>query len=118
MQRLSKAVLLSAGAIGFAIGGSGIASATSDSSVPEAPSVEADNDGPNEANDLDVPLTGATFDQATAAALEHTNGGEVTETEVGDDGAAYGVEIRLADGTELEVNLDADFTVIGSEIDD
>ena len=48
--------------------------------------------------DDDKPLTGSTYDQAVAAALAHTGGGEITETEVGDDGAAYGVEVRLPDG--------------------
>jgi hypothetical protein len=33
-------------------------------------------------------------------------------------GAAYGVEVRLDDGRQVEVNLDADFNVIGQEADD
>jgi len=66
----------------------------------------------------DKPLTGSSLDKATAAALAHTGGGTVTETEVGDDGAAYGVEVRLADGRQVEVNLDANFNVIGAENDD
>jgi uncharacterized membrane protein YkoI len=66
----------------------------------------------------DQPLTGSALDKATAAALEAAGGGTVTETEVGDDGAAYGVEIRLEDGSQVEVNLDADFNVIGQEADD
>ena len=70
------------------------------------------------ATDDDQTLTGTTLDQATTAALEHTNGGTVTETEVGDDGAAYGVEVRLDNGDQVEVNLDADFNVIGEEADD
>jgi uncharacterized membrane protein YkoI len=68
--------------------------------------------------DDDQPLTGSALDQATAAALEHTGGGTVIETEVGDDGAAYGVEIQLDDGSVVEVNLDSDFNVIGDEADD
>jgi len=68
--------------------------------------------------DDDQPLTGSSLDRATAAALAHTGGGTVTETEVGDDGAAYGVEIRLADGRQVEVNLDENFKVIGQENDD
>jgi uncharacterized membrane protein YkoI len=68
--------------------------------------------------DDDKPLTGTTLERATSAALEHTGGGTVIETEVGDDGAAYGVEIRLPDGREVEVNLDEDFNVIGEEADD
>ena len=66
----------------------------------------------------DQPLTGETYDRATAAALAHTGGGEVTETEIGDDGAAYEVEIRLPDGSQVEVELDASFGVIGSSPDD
>ena len=68
--------------------------------------------------DDDQPITGLALDECTAAALAHTGGGTVTETEVGDDGAAYGVEIRLADGSEVEVNLDADCVVTGKETDD
>ena len=70
------------------------------------------------ARDDDKPLTGATLDRATAAALKHTDGGTVTETEAGDDGAVYSVEVRRQDGTEVEVNLDEDFRVIGEEVDD
>jgi len=68
--------------------------------------------------DDDQPITGTALDKATAAALEHTGGGTVTETEVGDGGAAYGVEIRLDDGSQVEVNLDENFNVIGQEADD
>jgi uncharacterized membrane protein YkoI len=68
--------------------------------------------------DDDEPLTGSTLEQATAAALAHTGGGTVVETETGDDGAAYGVEIRLTDGRVVEVELDENFDVIGQETDD
>lgn len=68
--------------------------------------------------DDDKPLQGNALGQATAAALEHVGGGTVIETEVGDDGAAYGVEIRKDDGTVVEVNLDENFNVIGSAQDD
>jgi uncharacterized membrane protein YkoI len=66
----------------------------------------------------DKPLTGSTLAKAKAAALEHTGGGTVTETEVGDDGAAYGVEVRLADGSQVEVSLDENFEVINQATDD
>jgi hypothetical protein len=68
--------------------------------------------------DDDKPLTGSTLDQASAAALEYTGSGTVIETEAGDDGAAYGVEVRLDDGRVVEVSLDASFNVIGGEADD
>jgi hypothetical protein len=70
------------------------------------------------AGDDDKPLTGATLDKASAAALAHTGGGTVVETETGDDGAAYGVEVRRADGSQVEVSLDESFQVIGKEADD
>ena len=69
-------------------------------------------------NGDDEPLSGATYDQAVAAALAHTGGGTVTETEIGDGDAAYEVEVRLADGSQIEVQLDESFAVISSEADD
>lgn len=71
-----------------------------------------------QSGDDDKPITGPALEQATKAALDYTGGGTVTETEVGDDGAAYGVEVRLDDGRQVEVNLDGNFNVIGQEADD
>jgi Peptidase propeptide and YPEB domain len=70
------------------------------------------------AGDNDKPLSGAARERAVEAALAHTKGGTVTETETGDDGAAYGVEVRLSDGRQVEVELDENFNVIGQEGDD
>src|SRR5512133_2883363 len=47
-----------------------------------------------------------------------TGGGTVLETEAGGDGAAYGVEVRLPDGRQLEVTLDQSFKVVGQEPDE
>src|SRR5687767_14867764 len=66
----------------------------------------------------EAPLSGDAKTQAVEAALAHVGGGTVVETEAGDDGAAYGVEIRLADGTVVEVHLDRSFAVASSESDD
>ena len=68
--------------------------------------------------DPDQQLTGATRDRAVAAALAATGGGTVLETEAGDDGAAYGVEVRLADGRQVEIQLDQAFRVVGREADE
>ena len=68
--------------------------------------------------DNDTPLTGSALEKATAAALAHVGQGTVTETEIGDDGAAYSVEIRLDDGSQVEVQLDESFQVTGNEQDD
>ena len=98
MDRRTKWVV--GGALGLAIigGGTGVGIAAS--------------------GDDDRPLTGADLDKAVAAALAETGGGTVVETETGDDGAAYGVEIRLADGRVVEVNLNQNFQVIGQQNDD
>jgi uncharacterized membrane protein YkoI len=72
----------------------------------------------NADGDSDQELTGPTRDRAVAAALAATGGGTVLETEVGDDNAAYGVEVRLPDGRQVEVNLDKTFKVIGQEPED
>jgi hypothetical protein len=98
MDRRTKWIAGSIVALGVIGGGAGIAIATS--------------------MDDDEPLTGSTLEQASAAALEHTGGGTVIETEAGDDGAAYGVEIRLDGGRVVEVALDENFDVIGEESDD
>lgn len=74
--------------------------------------------GAGEDSDTDVPLAGTDLDRATEAALAHAGGGTVIESEAGDDGAAYGIEIRLDDGSVVEVNLDSSFAVIGSEADE
>lgn len=66
----------------------------------------------------EAPLTGTVLDRATAAALEEVGGGTVIETEAGDDGAAYGVEIRLDDGSVVEVSLDERFRVTDTQDDD
>ena len=62
--------------------------------------------------DDEQPLTGSALDRASAAALEHAGGGTVIESEAGDEGAAYGVEIRLDDGSVVDVALDANFHVV------
>jgi len=98
MNRRSKWIAGGALATIIVVGGSGIVVATG-------------------GKDSDTPLTGTALEKAAAAALAHTGGGTVVESEVGDDGAAYGVEIRLADGSTVEVSLDASFTVIGSQAD-
>jgi uncharacterized membrane protein YkoI len=79
-----------------------------------------DDDDADDAGDSpDVPLTGSDYDRATQAALAATGGGTVTDTEADDDdGGAYEVEIRLPNGREVEVHLDANFRVISQEDDD
>lgn len=100
-MRINKKVaagVLGAGAV--AVGAAGIAVAG------------GDDDG------SDTPITGSALEKASAAALEVTGGGEVTETEVGDEEGAYEVEVTLPDGSQTDVHLDEQFNHIGSQADD
>jgi uncharacterized membrane protein YkoI len=66
----------------------------------------------------DRPISGNALDRASDAALEHTGGGQVTETEVGDEEGYYEVEVTRGDGSQVDVHLDRDFNVLGSAGDD
>lgn len=57
-------------------------------------------------------LDGPTQDRVERAALEHVGGGTVLESERGDEGEAYEVEVRLPDGTVVEVHLAEDLSVL------
>jgi uncharacterized membrane protein YkoI len=101
MQRTTKLIL--AGGI-LAVGvaaGAGVAVATAGS----------DDDH------TDTPITGADLERATEAALRHTGGGRVTGTEVEDEESYYEVEVTLTDGTQVDVQLDKSFQVVGQEQD-
>ena len=69
-------------------------------------------------DDTEEPITGDALVKASAAALEHTGGGTVTETEVGDEESFYEVEVTLDDGRRIDVQLDESFNVVGDELDD
>ena len=68
-------------------------------------------------DDGDEPITGAALQKASAAALAHTGGGRVTDTEVGDEESLYEVEVTLANGSQVDVQLDEEFDVVGSASD-
>lgn len=100
MQRKAK-YLIAGGAVVLAGGAAGVG----------VVSAVTDDDG------TEVPITGEAYDRASAVALEHTGGGRVTETEVGDEEGYYEVEVTLDDGRQVDVHLTEDFTVIGTEAD-
>jgi uncharacterized membrane protein YkoI len=99
MRKGSKLAVVLAAVGVTAIAGIGIAQATSGD------------------DDSDRPITGAALDQASAAALEHTGGGRVTETEVGDEDSYYEVEVTTDDGRQIDVQLDKNFHVVGDKVD-
>ncbi len=71
----------------------------------------------NNNDDSEAPISGDALEKASTAALEHTGGGRVTETEVGDEESYYEVEVTLDDGSQVDVQLDEDFNVVGDEVE-
>jgi len=63
------------------------------------------------------PITGSALDNAANAALQHSGGGRVTGTEVGDEESYYEVEVSLDGGRQVDVQLDKSFNIVGSEAD-
>ncbi|MEO7837382.1 MAG: hypothetical protein ABIS21_07055 [Acidimicrobiales bacterium] len=68
-------------------------------------------------DDAEAPITGSALERASAVALDYTGEGRVTDTEVGDEESLYEVEVTLGDGRQVDVQLDADFKVVGSKTD-
>jgi uncharacterized membrane protein YkoI len=86
----------------FALGGAAIAGATQGDDGDEA----------------EQGLSGRVAERAKAAALKETGGGTVTETELDvEDGRTYQVEIRKADGSTVDVDLDASFKIVEVDVD-
>jgi hypothetical protein len=100
-DKLKGAVIAVVAIAALAIGGAAIAGAAG-----------GDDDG------SDKPISGQALDRASAAALEHTRGGKVTETEVGDEEGAYEVEVTRADGSQVDVHLDKGFDVLSAADDE
>lgn len=94
-----------------------ITSSPTDGSTPTPGSSASPSPSSSDSDDL-LP-SDAEYADVTAAALAAVGGGTVTEVDRGDSpgDAAWKVEIRLANGDEAEVRLDADLTVVRVELD-
>jgi hypothetical protein len=101
MRRGTKIAVAAVAVVGATAAGTGVAFAAGG----------GDDDG------TETPITGTELDRASAAALEHTGEGRVTETEKGDEESLYEVEVTLDDGSQVDVQLDDSFAVVGSESD-
>jgi len=71
--------------------------------------------GSGDDDETERPIPAADLEQASDAALAETGGGTVTGTEVDDEESKYEVEVTLDDGTQVDVQLDEDFNVVGTE---
>jgi hypothetical protein len=61
--------------------------------------------------------TGSNIEKAKRIALDQTNGGRVTGTEVGDEEGYYEVEVTHDNGSQVDVHLDRDFNVLNTPAD-
>jgi len=126
-----KGILIAMAAVAvLAIGGVAIATATSGDEPAQPARVaaqETENEtGENEAeenesdeNEADEQASGPRADAAARAAREAVGGGKVLEVEIADDGmSGFEVEVKRPDGSYVEVNLDEDLQVVGTESDD
>ncbi len=101
--RLTAGIAGLAALAGLAVAGGAMSAAAASSTEP--------SEGP------DMPISGAALERASAAAVGHLGRGTVTGTEVGDEESYYEVEVTLPDGSETDVQLDREFTVVGDEPD-
>ncbi len=126
-----KGILIAMAAVAvLAIGGVAIATATSGDEPAQPARVgaqETENEtGENEAeedesdeNEADEQASGPRADAAARAAREAVGGGKVLEVEIADDGmSGFEVEVERPDGSYVEVNLDQELQVVGTESDD
>ncbi len=66
-------------------------------------------------DETDTPIVGPDLQRASDAALAATGEGRITDTEVGDEESYYEIEVTLDDCTEVDVQLDDNFQVVGTE---
>ena len=98
-RKLKGIIAAGAALVALALGGAALAGASSGGDSEEA-------------------ISGNALDQASAAALAHTGGGKVTDTEVGDEEGYYEVEVTRADGSQVDVHLNQDFKVLSQVSDE
>ena len=77
--------------------------------------VAAEPDHEDAGDDADQPLTGATLERASTAALAKTGAGTVTDSER--SGQAYELEVTKDDGSQVDVLLDREFKLVSAAPD-
>jgi uncharacterized membrane protein YkoI len=101
MENRTRAAIVATAVFGVAAVGGGVALAA----------------GGGDDDETQTEIPAQELDRASAAALDHTGGGRVTETEKGDEESLYEVEVTLDDGTQVDVQLDENFNVVSDERD-
>lgn len=75
----------------------------------------AGDDAEDEAEGPDQPITGLDLERASAVALTFTGGGRVTGTEIEDEESYYEIEVTRDDGSQIDVQVDEAFNVVGTD---
>ena len=119
---IALALLLGGTAVGVAIADAigdddGIELSRSDDSPSQAPAPvpvpSNSNDDAFDDNGGDNSVSPADADKASQAALSAVGSGTVTEVELSDDADhVWEVEVTLADGSDVDVRLDGNFSVV------
>jgi uncharacterized membrane protein YkoI len=99
-DKLKAALIAVVAVVALAVGGTAVAGA-----------VGGDDDG------TEKPITGPALQQASKAAVDHLGGGDVTDTELGDEEGYYEVEVTRGDGSQVDVHLNRGFDVVSTEGD-
>jgi uncharacterized membrane protein YkoI len=129
-DKVKKILMGLAALAALALGGAAIAGAANGGSTPGAAEERTagdtdnvqDENGKDDATEgkeeADKVVTGSAADSARAAA-EAKTGGKAGEVEAdNENGGAYDVNVTKSDGSEVEVQLDAQFKVLGVEAHD
>lgn len=118
---IALALLLGGTAVGVAIADAigdddGIELSRSEDSPSQAPAPVPSNSNDDDAfddNGGDRSVSPADADKASQAALSAVGSGTVSEVELSDDADhVWEVEVTLADGSDVDVRLDGNFSVV------
>ena len=104
--RIKKWVLAGAAVVALGVGGTALASGAGSD----------DNSGTRD-DGAGKPITGPALDKASAIAIDHVGGGTVTATELQDEEGYYEIEVRRADGSQVDVHLDSHYNVLDASGD-
>ncbi len=115
MKKRTKAI--AAAAVALAAGGTGVAIASGASSQPKPPAERSEAPEVERGETERAIPPGDDKSRAEAAALKHVGEGRVTETEIEDEESYYEVEVTKDDGSQVDVQLDENFNVVGTESD-
>jgi uncharacterized membrane protein YkoI len=125
-DKIKRGLLVTGAVAALAGGGAAIAgAANSPGDTPSAsPATSAENEAPGAREDESgrddgegTPVTGSELDRASAVALDATGGGQVTGSEKNDEEGYYEIEVTRDDGTQVDVHLDRNLDVLGTEAD-